>query len=428
MLTRHPTYVIAAVASLVFPAFGQDDGRRPIDPDAAAALRQVVASYRDRPGLKVTTTLRKELVQDGFSSVGDAIEAEFTASGDAGLISMRGFTCHVDGTTFWATHESSEDAYYSEPYEDTPYWALLINFQELPFPHLALLWGEPDVEDLCMQLYPDAPWIVPTAVETLEQDGQPVQRIVLESSDARMTMDVNPETLLVRNLEVEVTGGRLVEPGAKLITRYEFDYESFDRPIADTLRFDLGNRQRVDLMAALVKRQAPPAVFPGAHGGAQPLVGAEAPDFVLVTADGDAIDLAALRGRAVVLDFWATWCGPCRRAMPLLHEVDAWAQDNNVPVNIITVNVWEKGATPDEKLAAARRFWTQHGFTLPVAMDYTGKTAAAYQIGAIPTTIIIRPDGIVHTRHSGMGRDFIETLQREINQALEAAPPVGQSS
>jgi thiol-disulfide isomerase/thioredoxin len=141
--------------------------------------------------------------------------------------------------------------------------------------------------------------------------------------------------------------------------------------------------------------------------------------------DNRAIDLELLRGKVVVLDFWATWCGPCRRALPLLHQMAAWARLEELPVEVVTVNVWESRDpaqnTPDARLESVRAFWKQNGYTLPVAMDYTDEVAAAYGVQGIPATFVIRSDGVVHAQPHPSSVEELKRVVREAIEALEVA-------
>jgi thiol-disulfide isomerase/thioredoxin len=209
----------------------------------------------------------------------------------------------------------------------------------------------------------------------------------------------------------------------------------FDAPLpAEKMALDVAGRQRVSVLASLMPPPPPPegppegapagvaqpGGRPGVGGQAGAIVGKEAPAFVLATAEGGAVDLADLRGRVVVLDFWATWCGPCVRALPQLHQVADWVRAEALPVEIFTINVWEQDDAPDVRRDTVLRFWKKHGFTLPIAMDYTDETATAYGVSGIPATFVIRSDGIIHARHAGIGGDYISSLKQDIRAALEA--------
>jgi peroxiredoxin len=183
------------------------------------------------------------------------------------------------------------------------------------------------------------------------------------------------------------------------------------------------------MVAALVERKPGPG--PGGDDGEEGgpmvgrggLVGKAAPAFVLTNAEGKAVDLKDLEGQVVILDFWATWCGPCVAALPALHQTASWAREQNLPVTVLAVNTMEHGDSPDAKVARVKQFWTSKKFTLPVLMDFSSQTAAEYGVRGIPATFIIRSDGVVHANHVGFPGSadaLINMLKKDIRGAIDA--------
>jgi len=119
--------------------------------------------------------------------------------------------------------------------------------------------------------------------------------------------------------------------------------------------------------------------------------GAPAPDFALRTPEGEMVKLADLRGKPVMVNFWATWCAPCRIEMPVF--LDAYNQNKDKLV-IVWVNLQER---PEQ----VRQFANSVGLTFPVVIDPTGETATIYQVRGLPTTIFVNKDGIVEASHRG---------------------------
>ncbi|MCH8260893.1 MAG: TlpA family protein disulfide reductase, partial [Planctomycetes bacterium] len=149
--------------------------------------------------------------------------------------------------------------------------------------------------------------------------------------------------------------------------------------------------------------------------------GDAAPDFTLSTLDDQAVTLSDLGGSVVVLDFWATWCGPCRMSLPKLQEFATWAEQEGVAVKVFAVDMGERVRTNEEKRRKVRQFWQRQRFTMPTLMDYDSKVAKAFEVGSIPHTVVIGPDGKLWKVHIGFNPGMVEVLKRETAQALAEA-------
>lgn len=121
--------------------------------------------------------------------------------------------------------------------------------------------------------------------------------------------------------------------------------------------------------------------------------GKPAPDFKLSDRDGKEVSLSDLKGKVVVVDFWASWCGPCRRVMPIIQEIHEKLADKNVVV--LAVNTWDTKDDCDKYLKE------NSNYTFRVLMDPSERNSAEsvatklYGVRGIPTTIIIDKKGIV---------------------------------
>jgi len=124
------------------------------------------------------------------------------------------------------------------------------------------------------------------------------------------------------------------------------------------------------------------------------------------------------RGRIVVLEFWATWCGPCLQTMPLVDGVVREFADRNV--EFLAVNLEE----PAEQIKAVLE---RHKLKAPVAMDRDGVVAAKYAVTAIPQTVVIDRDGNVARLFVGGGKKTAESLRTAL-QELSAAKPAPVAS
>jgi len=136
-----------------------------------------------------------------------------------------------------------------------------------------------------------------------------------------------------------------------------------------------------------------------------PKAGDPAYDFQLTDLNGEVIRLSNLRGKKVMLNFWATWCGPCRMEIP--HMVELYDEQGNAEFEILAVNVNE---APDK----VRAFVQQNDMHFPVPLDTKGSVAGSYYVRAIPTSLFIDEQGIIVAVHVGTLTE--QTLQGYIQQ------------
>ena len=125
---------------------------------------------------------------------------------------------------------------------------------------------------------------------------------------------------------------------------------------------------------------------------ASPLIGKPAPAFALKRAgSGESIDLASLRGKPVVLNFWATWCAPCWEEHPVLNETSRALGDR----------VQFLGVVFQDEESKILSFLQQRGAAYPTVVDDRGKTAIAYGVGGVPETFILDANGTIVVKHDG---------------------------
>jgi peroxiredoxin len=120
--------------------------------------------------------------------------------------------------------------------------------------------------------------------------------------------------------------------------------------------------------------------------------GKPAPEFILENLAGESVSLADLRGKVVLLNFWATWCGPCRVEMPTLES-----RHQQYPEQFAVVGI--DFDEPKENVAA---FVEEFGLTFPILLDPGGDVQNAYRIRGYPTSVFLDKDGLVQIVHIGI--------------------------
>jgi len=136
------------------------------------------------------------------------------------------------------------------------------------------------------------------------------------------------------------------------------------------------------------------------------LTGRKAADFSLKSVEGEHVDLSSLQGKVVVLDFWATWCGPCRRELPI---VDQLRQEFGDQVQFLGIN--------DEDSGTVKGFLRKNGYGFTVLMDSKRSVHRTYGVHSIPTLIVIDRDGVIRQHFIG-GRDA-PALRQAIAEVLK---------
>ncbi len=122
-------------------------------------------------------------------------------------------------------------------------------------------------------------------------------------------------------------------------------------------------------------------------------VGNLAPDFQLQSLDGQTISLGDLRGKPVLINFWASWCPPCREEMPYLQEIyEEWTDQGLV---LLAINIGESSSKAEE-------FMQNHNLSFTGLLDLKQEVARRYNITGIPTTFFIDKDGIIQDKVSSV--------------------------
>jgi len=140
------------------------------------------------------------------------------------------------------------------------------------------------------------------------------------------------------------------------------------------------------MAAALIVAVAIPLAAPGASSNGP------APQFTLAARGGNEVSLAQYRGKVVMINFWASWCGPCRQEMPLLENI--YKKYGKLGFTLLGVNV-----EPDSK--AADDWLKQTPVSFPILYDKESKVSKLYDVAGMPSTVIIDRKGNVRVLHKG---------------------------
>ena len=151
------------------------------------------------------------------------------------------------------------------------------------------------------------------------------------------------------------------------------------------------------------------SVFAATSLASSDLTGQAAPDFALKSSSGDNLRLSEYRGDVVMVNFWATWCGPCRQEMPLLDEL--YSRYERVGFSLLGVNI-------DDDSRKAMNMVSELGVSFPVLFDARKEVSKLYKVEAMPVTVLIDREGTVRYVHHGYKPGYEDKYLDQIRSLL----------
>jgi len=134
-----------------------------------------------------------------------------------------------------------------------------------------------------------------------------------------------------------------------------------------------------------------------------------APDFALKSHSGENLRLSEFRGEVVMINFWASWCGPCRQEMPLLDEL--YTQYQPLGFTILGVNV-------EEDPSKAKQLLKESPVNFPILYDKKSEVSKLYKVVAMPSTVLVDRDGNVRYLHQGYKPGYEESYQHQVRALI----------
>jgi cytochrome c biogenesis protein CcmG/thiol:disulfide interchange protein DsbE len=148
-------------------------------------------------------------------------------------------------------------------------------------------------------------------------------------------------------------------------------------------------------------------------GGNHPLLRQVAPDSEVKLQSGPSWKPANASGKVLVIDFWATWCGPCKDSFPKLDAI--YKKHGGRGLEVVGIN-------EDEDPKGIPSFVQQTGATFPIALDPDGNMATTYNVGTMPSEFVLDRHGVVRYVHSGYHPEDMEALEEEVAELLREPP------
>ncbi len=361
----------------------------PLD-EAVKLIQEVAQAYKEAPAftdkIQMTTTVRSK-------SQSESIGVAMGAGSDAEVRWQGHILTAVDQRLF-VYREQLPGKYFATELTDNilETYRGLANGESLPAPQCALRYGKSLDDYVAAFGMAIASNLKLVGHRMTDLGGRPAHELEF-TTDGGATIKgfVDPDRKFIVKVEIDL---------GPVHVSYSMNPKRHDK-LPQPIAFDKTDRRLVESLSEL--RLA---------------TGDTAPDFTLKTLDGQSVTLGEHRGSVVVLDFWATWCPPCRLSLPKLQQFADWAEQDGRAVKVYAVDIFERVQTNEQKKQVVSRFWKNWGFTMPTLMDYDNSVAAAFEVEPIPHMVVIGPQGKIIKIHIGFDPNMVQTLKREALESL----------